>query len=69
VPSADLYIEGSDLNDELDKLRLSATRTLFEHSRLPDRFVRELHLCLARRSLLRDDALFVEKGRRFHGRT
>jgi len=32
VPSADLYIEKeATINDELDKLRLSATRTLFEH--------------------------------------
>src|SRR5713226_6679326 len=31
VPSADLYIEKeATINDELDKLRLSATRTLFE---------------------------------------
>src|SRR5262247_2067792 len=31
VPSADLYIEKeSTINDELDKLRLSATRSLFE---------------------------------------
>ncbi len=31
VPSADLYIEKeSTINDELDKLRLSATKTLFE---------------------------------------
>jgi excinuclease ABC subunit B len=32
VPSADLYIEKeATINDELDKLRLSATRALFEH--------------------------------------
>jgi excinuclease ABC subunit B len=32
VPSADLYIEKEAIiNDELDKLRLSATRALFEH--------------------------------------
>src|SRR5712675_3133892 len=32
VPAADLYIEKeSTINDELDKLRLSATRSLFEH--------------------------------------
>jgi len=31
VPAADLYIEKeSTINDELDKLRLSATRSLFE---------------------------------------
>src|ERR1700732_517156 len=31
VPSADLYIEKEDtINDELDKLRMSATRSLFE---------------------------------------
>ena len=31
VPSADLYIEKeATINDELDKLRLSATKTLFE---------------------------------------
>src|SRR5450432_1718922 len=32
VPSADLYIEKeATINDELDKLRLSATKALFEH--------------------------------------
>ena len=45
VPAADLYIEKeSTINDELDKLRLSATRSLFRAARLPDRRLGELHL-------------------------
>ena len=36
VPSADLYIDKeATINDELDKLRMSATRSLFERRRKP----------------------------------
>ena len=38
VPAADLYIEKeATINDELDKLRLSATRSLFERRDCADR--------------------------------
>ena len=45
IPAGDLYIEKeATINDELDKLRLSATRSLFERRDCADRRVRELHL-------------------------
>ena len=56
IPSSDVYIEKeATTNAELDKLRLSATRSLFRTARLRDRVERQLHLRpgLAR-GLLRD---------------
>ena len=44
VPASDVYIEKeATINDELDKLRMSATRSLFER-RLPDCSERFLYL-------------------------
>jgi hypothetical protein len=59
VPAADLYIEKeSTINDELDKLRLSATRSLFERRDCLDRGLGQLHLWLGiARGLLRHDAV------------
>ena len=45
VPAADLYIEKeSTINDELDKLRLSATKSLFERRDTLDCRFRQLYL-------------------------
>ena len=45
VPSGDIYIEKeATINDELDKLRMSATRSLFERRDVRHRGQRLLHL-------------------------
>ncbi len=45
LPSGDIYIEKeATINDELDKLRLSATRSLVRAARLRHRRQRQLHL-------------------------
>ena len=48
VPAADLFIEKeATINDELDKLRLSATRSLFERHLAQRVRDHEPHVCLA----------------------
>ena len=45
IPAADVYIEKeATINEELDKLRMSATRSLFERRDVPDCGQRLLHL-------------------------
>ena len=45
IPSGDLYIEKeATINEELDKLRLSATRSLFERRDCDHRCLRQLHI-------------------------
>ena len=71
VPAADLYIEKeSTINDELDKLRLSATRSLFERR---DCIIVSSVSCIYglgfSGSLLRHDALSGERDRRSSART
>ena len=45
IPSGDVYIEKeATINDELDKLRLSATQVAVRAARLRHRRQRELHL-------------------------